>query len=344
MRSARLEMALDSGVMRLPDTGQIAVYHPSQGDDLSALPKAQVRVVSPFRPDHAGFAAQGYAMGGEGPDVLALVCLPRAKPLAYALMHRAMAALAPGGHMILDGQKLDGIESVLKDLKGLGLRIGEVLSKAHGKLMVLEKAAMPEAWADHETEVGDGFITMPGVFSADGPDRGSLLLAQALPAKLPSHMVDFGAGWGYLSRAVLAREGVKTLDLVEADARALDCARKNIPDDRARFLWEDATTYKPPKNWSGAVMNPPFHVTREAEPAIGMAFLRAAHRGLTPDGQLWMVANRHLPYGPLLAELFHKVEDVGGDGAFRILRAEGPKKAEVLRKSGRNDRNADKKA
>jgi 16S rRNA (guanine1207-N2)-methyltransferase len=327
MRSARLEMALETGVMRLPETGQIAVYHPVQGDDLSALPKAQVRVETPFKPDFASFAAQGFAMAGAGPDELALVFLPRAKNLAYALMHRAMAALVPNGHMVLDGQKLDGIEAVLKDLKRLGLEMGEVLSKAHGKLIVVKKAEMPADWADHETEIAEGFITLPGVFSADGPDRGSILLVQALPAKLPPHMVDFGAGWGYLSRAVLARAGVKSLDLIEADARGLDCAKKNIFDARARFLWDDVTSYKPPKNWSGAVMNPPFHVTREAEPSIGMAFIRAAHRGLTPDGQLWMVANRHLPYGPLLAELFHKIEDVGGDGAFRIIRAEGPKRA-----------------
>lgn len=326
MRSARLEMALANGVVRLPDSGQIAVYHPVLGDDLSALTKDQVRVQATFKPDHAAFAALGFAMGGAGPDALALVCLPRAKPLAYALIHRAMAALAPGGHLVVDGQKTDGIESVLKDMKKLGLPMGEVLSKAHGKLVVVAKSDLPPDWADRECAVADGFVTAPGVFSADGPDRGSLLLAQALPAKLPAHMVDFGAGWGFLSRAVLARDGVKSLDLIEADARALDCARKNIPDDRARFLWEDATTFKPPKNWSGAVMNPPFHVTREAEPLLGMAFIRAVHRGLTPDGQLWMVANRHLPYGPLLADLFHKVEDVGGDGAFRILRAEGPKK------------------
>ncbi len=334
MRSARLEMALDTGVLTLPASGQIAVYQPAQGDDLSALPQDRMRLITPMRPDHAAFAAQGFAMDGAGPDGAALVCLPRAKSLAYALIHRAMAGLAPGGILVLDGQKLDGIEAVLKDIKGLGLRMGEVLSKAHGKLVVLEKTAMPEAWADRESVIDGGFITVPGVFSADGPDRASVLLAQALPAKLPPHMVDFGAGWGLLSRAVLARDSVKSLDLIEADARALDCARKNVVDERARFLWEDVTTFKPPKNWSGAVMNPPFHATRAAEPTIGMAFLRAAHRGLTPDGQLWMVANRHLPYGPLLAELFQKVEEVGGDGAFRIVRAEAPRKA------GRNDKKA----
>lgn len=327
MRSARLEMALESGVLALPATGGIAVYHPAASDDLSMLPKGRLRLICPLKPDHSAFAAQGFVMDGAGPDALALVCLPRARALAHALMHRAMADLAPGGRMVLDGQKLDGIEAALKELKALGLKTGEALSKAHGKLVVVEKATLPEAWADRYSDIGGGFVTQPGVFSADGADRGSILLARALPAKLPAHMVDLGAGWGYLARAVLEREGVKSLDLLEADARALDCARRNIADERARFLWEDATSFKPPKNWSGAVMNPPFHTTREAEPAIGMAFVRAAHRGLTPDGQLWMVANRHLPYLPLLTELFHKVEEIGGDGAFRIIRAEGPKRA-----------------
>lgn len=339
MRSARLKMALETGVLTLPITGQISVYHPMAGDDLSALPADRVRIITPMKPDHAAFAARGYAMGGEGPDGVALVCLPRAKPLAYALMHRAMAGVKPGGVLVVDGQKLEGIEAVLKDLKGLGLRLGEVLSKAHGKLVVVDKADLPDDWADHESEIDAGvlgrFVTRSGVFSADGPDRGSLLLAQALPGKLPAHMVDMGAGWGFLSRAVLARDGVKSLDLIEADARALDCARMNVVDPRARFLWEDATTYKPPKNWSGVVMNPPFHVTRVAEPGIGMTFVRAAHRGLTPDGVLWMVANRHLPYGPLLDELFHKVEDIGGDGAFRVVRAEGPKRPDGPKRAGR---------
>lgn len=327
MRAARLEMALGSGLVTLPATGQIALWHPQAGDDLSALPRDRVRVITPMKPDHAHFAAQGYQMDGDGPDALAILCLPRARALAHALIHRAMADLAPGGLLVLDGQKTDGIEPALKELRGLGLWQGEALSKAHGKLAVLSRATPPEPWAEREATVEGGFITLPGVFSADGPDRGSVLLAQALPGKLPAHMADLGAGWGYLARAVLAREGVKSLDLIEADARALACARRNVSDERARFLWEDATRYRPPKLWQGIVMNPPFHVSREATPSLGLQFLRAAQGGLVPDGTLWMVSNRHLPYGPLLAELFHEVEDIGGDAAFRVVRATAPRRA-----------------
>ncbi len=74
-------------------------------------------------------------------------------------------------------------------------------------------------------------------------------------------------------------------------------------------------------------MNPPFHTSRAADLALGVSFIRAARRMLAPDGVLWMVANRHLPYDAVLTELFLTVEDGGGDGAFRVIRAAKPRRA-----------------
>ena len=137
-------------------------------------------------------------------------------------------------------------------------------------------------------------------------------------------VADLGAGWGYLSRAILARDGVKSLELIEAEAVALDCARANIVDPRATFVWADAISYRSPKLWDLVVMNPPFHAGREAEASLGMGFIKAAHRGLANSGQLLMVANRHLPYEPLLKSLFKQVETLGSDSAFRVTRAAYP--------------------
>lgn len=318
MRSARLELALASGALVLPAVGDIVVMRPRAGDDLSALPKDRVVVQTGFKPDHDYFAAQGYRTGAAD-AALAIVCVPRAKAEARAMMAEAGLAQA----IVVDGQKTDGIETLLKDCKALGLHVGEALSKAHGKLAVVRPAPQLADWVATATEF-DGFRTLPGVFSADGPDRGSVLLAAALPAKLGARVADLGAGWGYLSRAILAREGVKALDLIEAEATALDCARVNITDERAQFIWADATSYKTAKPWDLVVMNPPFHTGREAEASLGMGFIRAAHRGLLNSGQLLMVANRHLPYEPLLATLFKQVEVIGGDSAFRITRAAYP--------------------
>ena len=55
--------------------------------------------------------------------------------------------------------------------------------------------------------------------------------------------------------------------------------------------------------------------------------LNPAAAMLHPGGTLWLVANRHLPYGAVLTEIFRDVEDIGGDGAFRLVRASRPGRA-----------------
>lgn len=322
MRSARLELALQGGAWVLPSSGDIAVLRPRAGDDLSALPKSRVVVLTGFKPDHDHFLAQGYRVEGKG-FTAALVCLPRARAEAHVMLRQAVSLVGAGGSIAVDGQKTDGFDSALKDLRAAGVTVGEVLSKAHGKLVSFTAQPLPEDWQAADTHF-DGFTTRPGVFSADGPDRGSVLLAAALPGDLPARVGDLGAGWGYLSRAILERPGVKRLDVVEAEAVALDCARLNVRDPRAVFHWADATVFRPDRPWNAVVMNPPFHTQRTADPALGLAFIRAAHRNLLPDGALWMVANRHLPYEPVLRALFRQVEEVGGDGAFRVSRAAYP--------------------
>ncbi|MGL6208689.1 MAG: class I SAM-dependent methyltransferase [Paracoccaceae bacterium] len=327
MRSARLQLALETGAWALPASGDIAVWRPRVGDDLSALPKARVVVRTGFKPDHDHFAAQGYRVAGEGPYPAGLVCLPRAKAEARAMLAEAAARVVPGRTIAVDGQKTDGADAVYKDLRGVLPDLGPSLSKAHGKFFAFPASPLPPDWAATPSDIEGGFRTMPGVFSADGIDRGSALLAAALPAELPAKVGDLGAGWGYLSRAILARQGVKHLDVVEAEQSALDCARHNLPDPRAQFHWADATTFRPDRLWGAVVMNPPFHQGRAADPSLGLAFLQAAHRGLAPDGSLWLVANRHLPYDRTLTALFRNVEDLGGDAAFRLTRAIAPIRA-----------------
>lgn len=322
MRAVRLELALDSGAWNLPPSGDIVVMRPRAGDDLSALPTSRVVVRTGFRPDHDHFTSLGYRTDSKGVSA-ALVCLPRARAEAWAMLAEAVALVGPGGSLAIDGQKTDGFDSALKDLRGAGFALGEVISKAHGKFVSFTSAPVPVGWAaaDHLVE---GFITRPGVFSADGPDKGSQLLVAVLPKDLPARVGDLGAGWGFLSRAILQRSGVKRLDVVEAEKVALDCARLNLTNPHAVFHWADATTFKPERPWNAVVMNPPFHTGRAPDLALGVAFIRAAHRGLAPDGVLWMVANRHLPYEPTLKTLFRQVEEVGGDGAFRVSRAAYP--------------------
>lgn len=298
------------------------MLHPPAAADLSALPPERVRIHHSHRAERDAWAAAGYRLEDDpAPAAAALVFVPRAKALAHALVAQA-ARLAP--LVLVDGQREDGVDALRRELLARRPEI-EGIAQGHGRLLWFAGGAGFEDWASAGPRPGAaGFWTQPGVFSADGPDPGSLLLAKALPARLPARMADFGAGIGVLSRAILAREGVEQLDLLEADRLALDCARRNITDPRARFRWEDVTA-APLGPYDGIVMNPPFHGgRRSAAPERGRAFLAAAARALTPRGQLWLVANRHLPYEGALAGLFRHWEETGGDSRYKLLHAREP--------------------
>lgn len=327
-RAARLALALDGGLV-LPD-GAISVYRPRAGEDFSRLDAARVRMVQGFRPDHDAFAQMGWQVGtGPAPAPVALICLPRAKAEGLALIAEAVAQ---GARLVLvDGQKTDGVEAVLKALRAR-MDVAEPVSKAHGKLFWFAPGdADFSDWAARPATVTDpdlgAFQTLPGVFSADGVDPGSALLARALPETLPERMGDLGAGWGYLSAACLARKGLGEMHLIEAEALALDLARGNITDARAQFHWADATSCALPVSLGGIVMNPPFHTGRSPQPALGLAFIANAARMLGVRGTLWMVANRHLPYADTLARHFARVDVLDETPAFRVWQASGPRKA-----------------
>ncbi|MFU8834758.1 class I SAM-dependent methyltransferase [Roseovarius autotrophicus] len=320
----RLTLALDSGHVVLPETGRIAVFAPRAGVDLSALPRAGVQVITGFAPDFRHFSAEGYdcAIAPSGRYAAALVCLPRAKALAHALI--AQAAGVSDGPVIVDGDKTDGIESVLRALRARA-ETGLPLSKAHGKICTFGPGADLSDWqSPGPREIEGGFVTAPGVFSADGIDPGSRLLGDTLPASLGAHVIDLGGGWGYLSARALERDSITRLDLVEADHAALDCARRNLPDPRAHLHWADATGWRPETRADSVIMNPPFHTGRTADTDLGRAFIAAAADMLKPAGALWLVSNRHLPYESTLAERFKRVTEAAGDVRFKILHASHP--------------------
>lgn len=320
---SRLATALADGSLALPE-GEIAVFRPSAEVDLSPLPKQAVRIVHGFAPDIATWQARGYAVSRAAPEraAVSLVYVPRSKALARALVAQAVQA-APGGLVLVDGQKTDGVDSLMKAVRG---RIPvEGLSKAHGRLFWFPVTADFADWAMGEpVENADGFYTLPGVFSEAGIDEGSAVLAGVLPEALPGRVVDLGAGWGFLARAALERSGVVSIDLVEAEALALDCARLNVRDPRARFHWTDATTFAPETPVDHVICNPPFHTGRAATPDLGTAFIDAAARMLTPKGSLWLVANRHLPYETHLRTRFRTGVELTGTQRFKIFHASRP--------------------
>lgn len=325
MSPSRLTLAIDSGLAAVPETGMVAVMMPPVGYDLSSLPAGRTAVVSPLVTVHAHFSGLGFATAQSLPEdsALVIVILPRAKALARGLIAEAARTGAP---VIVDGDKTNGVDSLYRDIRKRA-EIGPAWSKAHGKLFAIPSSAEFADWAVVRGDIENGFVTAPGIFSADAIDRASRMLADALPAGLSGTAADLGAGWGYLSaRAMATCDGLTELHLIEADASALDCARLNVTDPRAQFHWADATRWTPEKPLDAVIMNPPFHTGRSTDPALGRAFIDRAAGVLSPRGQLFLVANRHLAYEQTLAERFAEHTEIAGDSGFKVLSARKPRR------------------
>lgn len=308
----------------MPDGAAMAFLEPGADLDLSACGDRDIRIQATFRPDFDLFQSRNLPVSEkiDDPAEIVHVTVPRSRDYAQGLVAQANPQ---GGLVIVEGAKTDGVDSLLRAVRGRVEVEGQV-SKAHGKLFWFRASG---AFADWElpapAPVEGGWITQPGVFSADGPDAGSVALVQALPPALKGRGADLGGGWAYLTRHILAVPGVTSVDLVEADKRALECAALNLDDARVTLHWADATVWGTAKSLDWVVMNPPFHTSRTPDAGLGQAFIRSAARLLRPNGRLLMVANRHLPYETTLAAQFADVQELHGDSRFKILQADQPR-------------------
>ena len=69
------------------------------------------------------------------------------------------------------------------------------------------------------------------------------------------------------------------------------------------------------------VTNPPFHVGKQTELSVPMQFIEDAWEVLAPGGQLFLVANRTLPYETPIRRRFGNVLMVHDGRRFKVLTA-----------------------
>ncbi|MCY4179360.1 MAG: methyltransferase [Litoreibacter sp.] len=325
MTPSRLLLAAQSGDIDLPSGGLTWLNAPGGGE--CGLEGAELRANQSFYPEFQQLESRGINTSPILDHVPenALITAHRAKAFTFDLIAEAVETVPTSGLIAVDGDKTNGIESLAKELKRHFPDL-QSYSKAHGKLLWFmrpDRAPDLSAWRDITYVFPNGWATRAGVFSSDGPDAGSKLLAEHLPP-LKGRVAELGAGWGYLTGEILKSDDVKEVIGVEADFHAVTCAGHNIRDSRAQITWGDAVDMRG-VDFDAVVTNPPFHASRKPDPALGIAFIEKAAALLKPKGVFWMVANRNLPYEAALDAAFKKVVTVAQSGGFKVIQASLPK-------------------
>lgn len=170
----------------------------------------------------------------------------------------------------------------------------------------------------------DGHHTIPGIYGWNKVDRGSQLLLTTLPP-LMGLGADLGAGSGYLSIEILRKNTDVKIHLMEAEYRALACAKANLVDYPGNeFHWVDITRpeARTLKGLDWIIMNPPFHEGNTADTTLGLTFIDAAASMLKEGGKLYLVANVFLGYENTIARLFKHSEKVLVQDGFKVIHAE----------------------
>ena len=195
-----------------------------------------------------------------------------------------------------------------------------------------KKSTMPARFTDGyvmpSTEVT--LSQTPGIFCGHQVDIGSRMLLDYMK-KIPEagRVGDLGCGNGLLGLAYLRRHPEAEMLMVDESGMAVACATENVKrvfgtNHKCTVLLSDGMKNADEAPLDLILCNPPFHQGTTVNTEMAIQLFHSALDSLRPNGQFWVVANRHLHYHVVLKSLFGNCTTVIGDDKFVILMAHKP--------------------
>ncbi|HEY2455509.1 MAG TPA: 23S rRNA (guanine(1835)-N(2))-methyltransferase RlmG [Scandinavium sp.] len=165
------------------------------------------------------------------------------------------------------------------------------------------------------------------VFSRTGLDIGARFFMEHLPKDLEGEIVDLGCGNGVIGLSLLERNPLANVVFVDESPMAVSSSRLNVetnmPEalDRCEFMINNALSGVEPFRFDAILCNPPFHQQHALTDNIAWEMFHHARRCLKINGELVIVANRHLDYFHKLKKIFGNCTTVATNQKFVILKA-----------------------
>ena len=264
----------------------------------------------------------------EGEFDLILFVPSKDKKQSLGWMAQAMNHLSDGGKLMMACENQYGAKSYESALKKLAGATASS-SKSKCRLFSAKKTSalnveLQQQWLDDakpQVMESHGLWAQPGLFSWKKADVGSAMLLKHLP-QLSGKVMDLCCGYGLLAKHIIQHgDDVSALHLVEADSLALACAVKNVQGfEHVTTHHLDAVHELLPKHMDAVVCNPPFHTGQVRDVELGQSIVTKACGALTHGGELFLVANRQLPYEHILDTHLRTFECVAVGDGFKIIR------------------------
>ncbi|MGS0692137.1 methyltransferase [Shewanella sp. 0m-4] len=256
-----------------------------------------------------------------------IVYFPKAKALAPYLFNLAAKHLKPQGQLIVVGENKGGIKSLPKQLPSYFDKPFKADNARHCILFLSElNGQAPEIklkdWqSQYQLDTPQGQITicnLVGVFSEKKLDEGTQLLLENLP-KMRGKVLDFGCGAGVIAAALLKVQPELTLECVDINAMALASCELTLQANgfKANVFASDGLA-QTASHYDGIISNPPFHDGLASTTSIVTNFVKDSTKKLKSGGLFHIVANRHLPYSDIIAEIFGSVNVNAENNKYKI--------------------------
>lgn len=165
------------------------------------------------------------------------------------------------------------------------------------------------------------------VFSRNGLDIGARFFIEHLPSNLEGEIVDLGCGNGVIGLTLLERNPEANVVFVDESPMAVASSRLNVESnmpeavDRCEFMINNALSGVEPFRFNAVLCNPPFHQQHALTDSVAWEMFHHARRCLKINGELVIVANRHLDYFHKLKKIFGNCTTIATNSKFVVLKA-----------------------
>lgn len=269
----------------------------------------------------------------EGSFDLALVRMPKSKAALDLALAAVAARVAPGTPIVVFGANAEGIRSAGSHLQPIVDAVTTIATRNHARVIagprkaeILDLRATLADWrgSSEITILGQSraWISYPGAFAGGGLDRGTEFLLTHLAVFVTprtARVLDYAAGTGVLAAAIATLNGTAAIDMIEADAIALEAAARNVP--AARPLLGDSLAAAAGATYDLIISNPPIHDGIDESHAVLERLIADAPSHMRPDARIVIVVQRRVPIMQLLGEHLASPQIVADDGRFTIATA-----------------------